>query len=181
MTPKDLPELLEIDGTVESSRYLHLDRAGEGMAVRFSLEDRPLREKVIHANRLGDEVQFLARQIATGADEGIAVVAEHEGRVVAMLLAQADAAHGTLAIREVRVDYDVRRQGLATAMVYQAIQAARDQGLRAVVAESKTNNMPASELFRKLGFELAGVDTHRDSNHDLVKESVALFWYAALD
>ena len=29
--------------------------------------------------------------------------------------------------------------------------------------------------------DLAGVDTRRWSNHDLVKETVTLLWYAALD
>ena len=29
--------------------------------------------------------------------------------------------------------------------------------------------------------EMTGVDTHRHSNHDMVKESATIFWYAALD
>ncbi len=36
-------------------------------------------------------------------------------------------------------------------------------------------------MLAKSGFELAGVDDHRNSNHDLVKEAVTLFWYAPLD
>ena len=41
--------------------------------------------------------------------------------------------------------------------------------------------LPAARLLIKCGFELAGVDTQRHSNHDLVKEVASLIWYAALD
>jgi ribosomal protein S18 acetylase RimI-like enzyme len=80
-----------------------------------------------------------------------------------------------------RVDYDFRRQGLGIAMIYQIINDAREAGLRAVTATTLTNNIIAAKFLSKAGFDLAGVDTHFASNHDLVKEAVALFWYAALD
>ena len=82
---------------------------------------------------------------------------------------------------DVRVDYDFRRQGLGSAMVYQVIQRTRELELRAISAEARTNNFPANQFLQKLGFDLSGVDTRRHSNHDMVKESATLFWYAALD
>ena len=98
-----------------------------------------------------------------------------------LLLAQPRAARGAMKLLDLRVDFEHRRQGLASGLVYQLIQQAREMGLRAVAAESRANNFPASQLLLKLGFELAGVDTQRYSNHDLVKETITLFWYAALD
>jgi GNAT superfamily N-acetyltransferase len=177
----DLIRVGDIDGTIESTRYLHLDRAGEGLAVTFKLEERPLREKIIQPNRFEDEHTFALKQIVGGADEGIALLAEHEEEIVAAALAQPRAALRTMQILDLRVDYDYRRQGLATAMVFQIIQSAREMELRAVATESKTNNLPAAQFFAKCGFDLAGIDSHRDSNHDLVKESATLLWYAALD
>ena len=50
-----------------------------------------------------------------------------------------------------------------------------------VAAQTLSNNLPAGGLLTKCGFQLSGVDTRRRSNHDLVKEAVTLFWYAALD
>jgi ribosomal protein S18 acetylase RimI-like enzyme len=66
-------------------------------------------------------------------------------------------------------------------MLYQLLAVARNQELRAVRAETPASNYPAIRLLRKIAFELAGLDTHRHSNHDLVKEQVTLLWYAALD
>jgi ribosomal protein S18 acetylase RimI-like enzyme len=84
-------------------------------------------------------------------------------------------------IVEQRVDFDHRRQGLASAMLFGLIGEARNLELRAVGSESRTNNFPASRLLANCGFELAGVDTARHSHYDLVKESVTPLRYVALD
>jgi ribosomal protein S18 acetylase RimI-like enzyme len=181
LTPHDSRDLAEIDATIESSEYLHLDRSGEGMSLSLRLESRPLREKQITSNPIGDELSLMYRQVSSGADEGVALVAAHEGRVVAAILAQPSPAHGTMRLLDLRVDYDFRRQGLATALVCEIVARTREAGLRAVAAESSANNFPANQLLLKLGFDIAGVDARRHSNHDMVKESATLFWYAALD
>jgi ribosomal protein S18 acetylase RimI-like enzyme len=179
--PADLDGLYDIDGTIQSAEYLHLDRAGEGLTLSWKLEERSLREKRVLPNRLDDERRFLLKQIATGADEGIVLVAEHDDVPVAMLLAQVDPAVKTIRVHDLRVDCDQRRQGLATAMIFQIIATAREQEMRAVTVDSTTDNLPAARFLLKCGFDVAGFDAQRLSNHDLVKESVTLHWYAALD
>ena len=175
----DLTGIIEIDAAIESHRYLHIDRAGEGLNLQWKIEDRPLRERLISNFKLDDDRQFTYRQIVTGADEGIVQVAEHDEQIVAALLAQTQG--DVLKLIDLRVDFDHRRQGLATAMMFHLLSVGREQNLRAVMAESQANNDPANQLLSKLGFEIAGLDTQRNSNHDLVKEVVTLFWYASLD
>lgn len=181
MTIADLPELPEIDGTIESSQYLHLDRSGQGLSMKVAVEVRPAREKQIVAFPIDDDLNITWKQIASGADEGLALVAEHEDQVVAAALAQPDMARGTMRLLDIRVDYDFRRQGVGSAMAFQIIQHTRDADLRAVTAEVRSNNFPANQFLLKTGFDLSGVDVRRHSNHDMVKESATLFWYAALD
>jgi GNAT superfamily N-acetyltransferase len=181
LTPADLRFLSDIDGTIESTQYLHVDKSGEGTMLGLRIEARPLREKQIIANPLSDELTLMFRQIATGADEGMGLVAEHDDQIVAASLAQESPSHGTLRLIDLRVDYDFRRQGLATAMVFQIIGKARESGVRAVSAETRTNNFPANQLMLKSGFDLSGADIRRYSNHDMVKETATLFWYAQLD
>jgi RimJ/RimL family protein N-acetyltransferase len=180
--PADLTNVADIDGTVESIEYLHLDASsGEGLAMGWRLEQRPARKKLIDPNRLDDDASFTLKQVVGGAEEGLALLVEIDDAPVAMLLAVVDAPAGTLRIVDLRVDYDYRRQGMGLALVYGAIQHARESGLRAIHAQTLSNNVPAAALLAKCGFDLSGVDTRRRSNHDLVKESVTLLWYAALD
>lgn len=180
-TLADLDRLIEIDGTIESTRYLHVERSGEGLAANWRLEERPLRSKLIHRNAVDDERLFSLRQVLGGVEEGIGLAAEHDGELAALAVAQVDAAAGVLRVLDVRVDFDVRREGVGIAMLFQMIAWARERKLRAVSARTLTQNLPANELLAKAGFQLAGIDTHFASNHDLVKEAVVLFWYAALD
>lgn len=181
MIPADLPRLIEIDGTIESARYFHVDRQGEPHERSWRVEERALREKLVEPAGVDDDLRFALKQVTGGIEDGLALVAEHDGQLAGALLAQAQLSAGTLQILDVRVDYDFRRQGIGTTMVYQAIQWARDHDLRAVNVHTRTGNVAAGRFFAKLGFELAGLDTHLRSNHDLVKEQVTLFWYAAMD
>jgi ribosomal protein S18 acetylase RimI-like enzyme len=181
MAAGDLTGLSDIDGTVESTEYLHLEQTGDGLSTIWRLERRALREKLIQPNPLGDDSAFVIKQIATGSEEGLALVAEHEQFPVAMLAARKDFSTGTLSLIDVRVDYDHRRQGLATAMLFQAINYARENELRAVSAAVRANNLPGNQLLLRTSFDLSGVDTRRYSNHDVVKESATLIWYASLD
>ncbi len=179
--PDDLKNLSEIDATIHAAHYLHVDQSGDGVARAWKLEERNFRSPQITSNPLGDEASFLARQIAAGAEEGFALLAEHDDMPVALLLADLRPQFGTLHIAEIRVDFDFRRQGLATAMIYQSIAYAREHEIRAVCAETLSSNGPAHRLLAKCGFDLTGLDTRRLTNHDLVKESATLLWYAALD
>jgi RimJ/RimL family protein N-acetyltransferase len=179
--PADLDRLIEIDATIESSRYLHLEQSGEGLALSWRLEERPLREKLIDRNAVDDDHRFALRQVLGGIEEGIGLAAEHDDELVGLAVAQRDPAADVLRLLDLRVDYDQRRQGIGSAMLFQVISHAREIGVRALAARTLTNNLPASAFLAKAGFELSGIDTHFASNHDLVKETVSLFWYAALD
>lgn len=180
-TAADLDRLADVDATIESARYLHLERSGQGLDVSWKLEERPLRSKLIDNNALDDERRFSLRQVLSGIEEGVGLAAEHEGDLIALAVAQLDPAAGVLRVLDLRVDYDQRRQGIGSGLLFQIISTARERGLRAVAARTLTNNLPANQFLAKAGFELGGVDTHFVSNHDLVKEAVTLFWYAALD
>jgi GNAT superfamily N-acetyltransferase len=180
-TTKDPARLIDLDGTIESGEYLHVERGGEGLALSWRLERRPLRAKFADRNNLDDEAAFMLKQVTAGIEEGLAMVAEHDDAIVAALLAHARPEAGVLHVVDLRVDFDLRRQGLGAALLFSAIQEARRRELRAVTARTLSNNVPAANLLLKCGFDLAGLDTHRLSNHDLVKEQVTLLWYHALD
>jgi ribosomal protein S18 acetylase RimI-like enzyme len=177
----DLDHLLDLDGTIESGDYLHVERAGEELAASWRLEERPLREKRIDSNALGDDQRFAIKQVLEGVEEGIALAVEYGGNVMALAVARINDQRKTLELIDVRVDYEYRRQGLGSALLFQIIAHARERKVRAVTATTLTNNVPAARFLARGSFDLTGLDTHRQSNHDLVKEAVTLFWCAALD
>ncbi len=123
-TANDVIFVNDIDATVESTDYLHVERSGEGLDRGWRLSRRPLREKLVRNDPILEETTFTLRQITTGADEGLALLAEHDDVPVALMLAQADPIRRTLRLLDLRVDYDFRRQGLATALLFAAVNFA---------------------------------------------------------
>jgi ribosomal protein S18 acetylase RimI-like enzyme len=179
--PADLDRLIDIDGTIESDQYLHVEHTGEGPESVWKIDQRPMREKRIDRNHPTDETTFLMKQIVTGIEDGLALLAEHEQINVATLVARHEPQFGTMRVVDLRVDFEHRREGLGSAMIYQLITEAKSRELRAASAEARTDNFPAAQFLAKCGFDLAGLDVRRYTNHDLVKEAATLFWYASLD
>lgn len=175
----DLDQIRDIDSTVEASRYLHVEQGGSGAGRSWRVEERPMREKRVDPNRISEDALFAARQVASGAEDGVGIVTEYDGQLIGMLLALPDPARDVLRLVDVRVDFDFRRQGVGTALAYRALQVAREAGVRAVAAETTSDNFAAAGFLGKLGFELHGVDTLRNTNHDLVRERATLLWYHA--
>jgi len=56
--PADLDRLIDIDGTITSVNYLHVERTGEAVGQSWKLDERPLRSKLIEPNTLDDDTRF---------------------------------------------------------------------------------------------------------------------------
>ena len=196
MAEADLDDLIEIDATIESDRYLHVaapqSERDEALAFGWSLEPRAFSERRVESNRLdaktgpGSELMFDYRQTVRGVQEGVALIVEAGGQPAGALLARHDPARRLLLLDDVRVDYDLRREGFGSALLYHLIglgrQRAEDQNdARAILAAVPAYNEPAHALLAKIDFQPSGLDTMRQSNHDLVKEAAAVLWTFALE
>lgn len=181
LKPADLDLIDEIDATISADRYLFVERVAEGLVGTFRVEERSHGgAPKIESNPIGDDLRFTLKQVATGIEEGVVMLAEHDDVPIGVVLATKTPDGSVVDLVDVRVDFDRRRDGLGSALIFQAINYAREIEARAVRAITPSNNQPAAALLAKLGFELAGLDTFRESNHDLVKERTTLVWYLPL-
>lgn len=70
-------------------------------------------------------------------------------------------------VANLAVERNYRRRGIATALLRQARQWARQEGLRLLQAEATTKNYPALCLYQKLGFQFCGFNDHYYPNQDI--------------
>jgi hypothetical protein len=70
---------------------------------------------------------------------------------------------------------------MGTALIYRLIQQAASRRFAPSAAETLSQQPAGRRAAGQMRLRASGVDTRRRSNHDLVKEAVTLFWYAALD
>jgi len=87
-TAADLDRLIDLDATIESAAYLHVERQGEGLAAGWRLEERPLREKRIDANALDDDRMFAVKQVFGGVEDGIGRAVEYGGNLIGLAVAR---------------------------------------------------------------------------------------------
>ena len=68
-----------------------------------------------------------------------------------------------------------RGQGLGRRLMERVIEQARRDKFRIIVCETQTTNAPAIHIYRRLGFQIEGVDISFYSNHDYPDGEMAVF------
>jgi ribosomal protein S18 acetylase RimI-like enzyme len=58
---------------------------------------------------------------------------------------------------------------------------AKRAGCRVVVCETQNTNVPAIDFYRKVGFEIGGIDLSYYSNEDVENGEVAIFMKRKID
>jgi [ribosomal protein S18]-alanine N-acetyltransferase len=93
-------------------------------------------------------------------------VAELDGKIAAMLMIWfvVDEAH----IATIAVHPDFRRKGIGEQILLHALRAAHSEGAQRAFLEVRAGNSAAQAMYRKYGFELAGVRPgyYKDNNED---------------
>jgi ribosomal-protein-alanine N-acetyltransferase len=102
-------------------------------------------------------------------------VAEVDGQIAGMLVLWfiVDEAH----IATIAVHPDFRRQGIGEQILLAALQAVHKEGARRVFLEVRAGNAAAQAMYKKYGFEFAGVRPryYRDNNEDALLMNLEKF------
>jgi ribosomal protein S18 acetylase RimI-like enzyme len=89
----------------------------------------------------------------------VLLLAEDSGRTVGVAATTCHPWNARQVLDEIHVAPDLRRQGVARALLAEVVGIARRNGAREVWAETQNVNVPAVRAYRRLGFRLSGLDT----------------------
>ena len=169
-TLADLNECLELDHGVATDHVwqMKLDETESRVAVAFDTVRLP---RQMRAEYPRDREQLVEHW---QLDQGF-LAAEIDGEVRGYLDLIILPWQRTGLIANMAVERDYRRRGVATALMREARQWARKQGLRMIQAEATTKNYPALCFYQKLGFQFCGYNDSYYPNQD-----IALFFILAL-
>ncbi len=141
-------------------------------AATFRLELVSLAEPYTqHFNPGQDEIEMIQRNLRAGWSLG----AFDELELVALAIASPETWNDTLRVWEFHVAESHRRLGLGQKMMDRLAQRAALAGLRAMVVETQSTNVPAIRFYRKAGFVLEGIDISYYTNHDYPDGEMAVF------
>jgi ribosomal protein S18 acetylase RimI-like enzyme len=161
-TLADLNTCLLIDHSSATDHVwqMQVREAEAQIGVTFHTMRLPRRMRVEYPRDLEQLVEDWQR------DEAFLVAeADNEVRGYVDLLAVPWQQMGWVANLAVEPGY--RQRGMATALLRQARQWARQEGLRLLQAEATTKNYPALRFYQKLGFQFCGFNDHYYPNQDI--------------
>ena len=180
LSEQDIDRLGEIRADYLSDKCARVVRTGQDTEVTFALQiddlTEPFRSQGLSIVRQSDQEEIKHRM----SGQALQLVAEKNGRLVALLDAEVESWRRVLKVWNLLVDEEHLRQGIGTELMQRARQFAAQNRCRAISVEAQATNWPALCFYMKMGFEVCGVDDHFYTNRDLERKEVALYLYREL-
>ncbi len=177
LSADDIPNLPQIRPTYQSATVLDVERSGTGIEIGWRLVERELPHPFDKGTRYDfnekTQGEILARLVRP--DDTYQRVAEHNGRLVALLDMEIQDWNNTALLWHIMIDLDYRGQGLGRRLWHRALDFARQAAVRAIIAETQNTNVPACKFYARMGCQLVGINETYYTNDGLQTE-VALFW-----
>ncbi len=158
----DLPYLIEMDHGYKSNYVWQMDLASEEgqMGVQFREIRLPRPVRVEYPRPYRSLVEDWTRRSC--------VLVGTVNREPAGYLSILENISPTTAwITDLVVAPDLRRQGIASALILAAQDWSRPRNNRRIILEMQSKNTPAIHLAQKLGYEFCGYNDHYFTNQDI--------------
>lgn len=141
--------------------------------IRFELRLTPLEQPFVkrYAPLDSTELQRYSGLAAAGHAFGA-----FDGKTcVGIALCEPQRWNSSLTICEFHIAPEFQRQDIGRALMGAVEAHAHDDGLRCLVCETQTTNVPAIRFYRALGFTVDAVDISLYANDDIERGEVAVF------
>ncbi len=159
---EDIPRIIELDHSYHTDLVWQLDIATDDRYIGVNF----------HENRLPRSVKVeyprSARQLLKDwIHRDALLIALVEKQPIAYISISSDLAPSSAWITDLAVKPIFRNQGIGSALIMAGEEWAISKGLRRMIADMQTKNIPGIRLFRKLGYEFCGYNDHFYSNQDI--------------
>lgn len=114
-------------------------------------------------------------------DQGLSLGAYDEERLIGIAIAEKQAWNRTLWVWEFHIAADYRGRGLGRQLMDSLAEVGKKVGCRVMVCETQNTNVPAIRFYRRVGFEVGGIDLSYYTNKDMTDFEVAVFMKRFID
>lgn len=158
-------------GYISNSKYsvVHTDcETQTSIELRLTALARPyIKKYMLDSETVERYNAFLRDGFSFGAYDG--------ELLVAILISEVHSWNQSLWVHEFHVAESHRNMGIGRRLMECVSEKAVDAGLRIIVCETQNTNVPAIEIYRRLGFGIEGIDISYYSNDDWPDGEIAVF------
>ncbi|AZA84890.1 N-acetyltransferase [Chryseobacterium lactis] len=104
-------------------------------------------------------------------EKGQSFGAYHKDELVGWIICEQRTWNNSFYIENILIDEKYRRQGIGIMLIKNAIKEARRLNCRVIELETQNTNYPAIQFYRRMGFNITGLNTRLYEN----SEEIALF------
>ena len=168
----DLEILCEIITGHVSQEVFSVEKAETENAVSFHLQLKSLPEPATHLWRPCEQ-DMLEYRKAFAQDTCIAAYLGE--KVVGVAIADVREWNKTLWMWEFHVHPDYHRRGIGWLMMEEMVCVAKREGVRVIVCETQSTNVPAIRFYQAMDFTMDSIDLSYYSNEDYRNNAIAIF------
>jgi ribosomal protein S18 acetylase RimI-like enzyme len=114
-------------------------------------------------------------------DQGLSLGAIDHGELIGLAICEKRDWNRTLWVWEFHIHPGRQGEGIGRQLMQVVFATAKRAGCRVVVCETQNTNAPAISFYRRLGFEVGGIDLSYYTNQDVEKGEVAIFMKRTID
>lgn len=130
-----------------------------------------LREKALSYTKVWETNSDDIEELNTIIENGHSFGAFADGELQAWIICEHRTWNNSFYIENILINEKYRRQGIGIMLIKNAIKEARTLNCRVIELETQNTNYPAIQFYRRMGFNITGVNT-RLYDHS---EEIALF------
>ena len=108
-------------------------------------------------------------------EQGLSLGLYQDGELVGVAFAEKRAWNKTLWVWEFHIAPEQRGRGYGRMLMDALAKTGTQAGCRVMVCETQNTNVPAIRFYRRVGFEVAGIDLSYYTNQDVEAFEVAVF------
>ena len=97
-----------------------------------------------------------------------------EGKEAGLIQFEYQTHNETVRVWDIDVWPKFQQQGVGTQLMNKCISRARELGARRIILEVQSSNLKAIDFYRKMGFDLIGLDASHYHNDDIARKEVRL-------
>lgn len=172
LTQFDRPRYRELTaGYTSSKKYVVWKRETEE-ETHFAMKLQSLDQPYVKRFGIDDDLEDHLEGVL---DQGLSLGAFEGERLVGIAIAERRAWNNSMWVWDFHIDVEYQGKGIGTKLMKALITKAEVEGFRVVVCETQNTNVPAILFYRKLGFEIDGVDLTYYPEKVIKKGEVAVF------